>query len=69
MHRAKEHVNLHPPFKHLLQLRMKSKLKMMVIKFNTMSRVKMVAWIKGDMKKKSKRRRMNGKFMLKDYHT
>jgi hypothetical protein len=40
---------------------------MMVIKFKAMSKLKIVAWIKGGLKKKSKKRRMNMRFRLKDH--
>jgi hypothetical protein len=55
----KHKINHHPPYKPLLQHKKRSKLKMMVIKFKTMSKFKIVACIKGETIKKNKKRRMN----------
>jgi hypothetical protein len=47
---------------------MRNKLKNKTIKFKTMSHLKMMALIKGEMKL-GKRRRMNKRFRIKDHLT
>jgi hypothetical protein len=46
---------------------MKSKLKLMMIEFKTMSKIKIMAWIKGEMKMNNTRR-INRRFRLQDHH-
>jgi hypothetical protein len=61
-------INLHPPYKPLHQHKMRNKVKTKKIKFKTMSQLKMMAWIKGDMKL-GNTRRMNKRFRIKDHLT
>jgi ribosomal protein S13 len=48
---------------------MESKLRKMVNKFKTMSKLKMVAYIKGEMKKKIKRRKKVKRYKSQRHHT
>jgi hypothetical protein len=61
----KHKINLHPPYKHLHQLKMRNRLKMMKKKINKMSHLKRRAMIKGEMTM-IKTRKMN---RVKDRHT
>jgi hypothetical protein len=60
-------INQHLPIKHLHQLKMRIRLKMMKMKIKRMSHLKRRTMIKGEMKL-IKTRRMIKKFRVKDRH-
>jgi hypothetical protein len=69
LRRLQQHkVNLNPPYKHLHQHKIENKLSKKKIKFKTMSHLKMMALIKGEMKL-SKKRRTSKRFRIKDHLT
>jgi hypothetical protein len=64
----KHKINHHLPYKHLHQLKMRNRLKMMKKKIKKMSHLKEKAMIKGEMKK-IKTKKMIRKYRVKDRHT
>jgi hypothetical protein len=64
----KHKINRHLPCKHLHQLKMRNKLKMMKMKIKRMSHLKRRTMIKGEMTM-TKTRKMSKKFRVKDRHT
>jgi hypothetical protein len=64
----KHKINRHLPIKHLHQLKMRIRLKMMKMKIKRMSHLKRRTIIKGEMKI-MKTRKMIKKFRIKDRHT
>jgi hypothetical protein len=64
----KYNINLHPQFKHPVQLNMKGKLKKKRNKCRITRKLKRMAWIKRE-KKKSKKMWMIKRFKLQDYLT
>jgi hypothetical protein len=64
----KHKINHHLPTKHLNQLKMRIRLKIMKIKIKRMSHLKRRSMIKGEMKT-IKTRKMSKKYRVKDRHT
>jgi hypothetical protein len=64
----KHKINHHLPHKHLHQLKMRNRLKVMKKKIKKMSHLKKRTMIKGEMKL-IKTRKMNRKYNVKDRHT
>jgi hypothetical protein len=65
---TKHKINHHLPRKHLHQLKMRNRLKMMKMKIKTMSYLKKRTMIKGEMIM-IKTRKMSKKYRVKDRHT
>jgi hypothetical protein len=64
----KHKINHHLPYKHLHQLKMRNKLKVMKKKIKKMSHLKKRVMIKGEMMK-TMTRKMSKKLRIKDRHT
>jgi hypothetical protein len=64
----KHKINRHLPIKHLHQLKMRNRLKMMKMKIKRISHLKRKSMIKGEMTM-IKTRKMSRKFRVKDRHT